>query len=296
MTTNTAPIKNFFRLPPAPTGRPAFQATMIPRSPPVDVVCQTVYAPHLDLGGLYGDQFAGGCFCAISGGKLPWMRASDQQIGLSAAQYVLLFLLLQIMQWFFNYIRVNMMAEVGQSIIFDMRNRVFIHLQEAFAQLLQPLQRGPVITRVINDVGVLRDFVTWTLLAVARDLFTLAGIIITMLVMNWKLSLLTFTVLPVMAVVTFAFRKQARENYRRARMAISWVNSVLAENINAVRVVQSFSREDTNYDYFRDVVNRYNLNANLIAARLVAIFFPSVDLLGRWPWRWWSGWRDSHAG
>ncbi len=63
-------------------------------------------------------------------------------------------------------------------------------------------------------------------------------------------------------------------------MAISWVNSVLAENINAVRVVQSFSREDTNYTYFSDVVNKYNLNANLVAARLAAIFFPSVDFLG----------------
>ena len=101
-----------------------------------------------------------------------------------------------------------------------------------------------------------------------------------MLVMNWKLSLLTFTVLPIMVVVTFAFRKRARENYRRSRTAISWVNSVLAENINAVRVVQSFSREDTNYDYFSSVVNQYNLNANLIAARLASIFFPSVDFLG----------------
>jgi ABC-type multidrug transport system fused ATPase/permease subunit len=65
---------------------------------------------------------------------------------------------------------------------------------------------------------------------------------------------------------------------------------VLAENINGVRVVQSFSREDTNYSYFRDVVNQYNLNANLTAARLSSIFFPSVDFLGTLPWRWLSGW------
>ncbi len=81
-----------------------------------------------------------------------------------------------------------------------------------------------------------------------------------MLVMDARLSLLTFTVLPVMTVLTFIFRKHARENYRRARMAISWVNSVLAENINGVRVVQSFSREDVNYSYFKDMVNQYNLD------------------------------------
>jgi ATP-binding cassette subfamily B protein/subfamily B ATP-binding cassette protein MsbA len=194
---------------------------------------------------------------------------------------VLLFLLLQFIQWFFNYIRVNMMAEVGQSIIFDLRARVFEHLQQLSLGFFSRYSVGRIISRVINDVGVLRDFITWTLLAVARDLFTLVGIVITMLVMDWKLSLLTFTVLPVMVVATFAFRSRARNNYRRARMAISWVNSVLAENINAVRVVQSFSREDTNYSYFQDVVNRHNLQANLTAARLAAIFFPSVDLLSK---------------
>lgn len=193
---------------------------------------------------------------------------------------VLIFLFFQIVQWLFNYIRVNIMAEVGQSIIFDMRAKIFQHLQELSLSFFSRYSVGRIISRVINDVGVLRDFVTWTLLAVARDIFTLIGILITMLIMDWKLSLLTFTVLPIMAVVTFAFRKRARDNYRRSRMAISWVNSVLAENINAVRVVQSFSREDTNYEYFSGVVNKYNLNANLIAARLAAIFFPSVDFLG----------------
>ncbi len=192
----------------------------------------------------------------------------------------LIFLFFQFLQWFFNYIRVNVMAEVGQSIIFDMRARVFEHLQRLSLSFFSHYSVGRVISRVINDVSVLRDFVTWTLLAVARDVFTLAGILVTMLVMDWKLSLLTFTVLPIMAVATFVFRKRARENYRRSRMAISWVNSVLAENINAVRVVQSFSREDTNYGYFCDVVNHYNVNSNLTAARLSSIFFPSVDFLG----------------
>jgi ATP-binding cassette subfamily B protein/subfamily B ATP-binding cassette protein MsbA len=193
---------------------------------------------------------------------------------------VILFFVLQFVQWFFTYIRTNVMAEVGQSVIYDLRAKVFAHLQELSLGFFSRYSVGRVISRVINDVSVLRDFVTWTMLAVARDIFTLAGIVVAMLAMDWKLSLLTFTVLPVMAVLTFAFRRRARDNYRRSRTAISWVNSVLAENINAVRVVQSFSREDTNYSYFQGVVNYFNLNANLIAARMAAIFFPSVDFLG----------------
>ena len=192
----------------------------------------------------------------------------------------LLFILSQILQWFFNYIRIKMMAEVGQSIIFDIRAAIFQRLQELSLSFFSRYSAGRITARMMSDVSVLRDFVTWTLLAVARDVFTLGGIVATMLLMDWQLSLLTFAVLPVMAGMTFAFRRRARDNYRRARMAISWVNSVLAENINGVRVVQSFSREDTNYDYFHDVVNGYNLKANLIAARLSSIFFPTVDFLG----------------
>jgi ATP-binding cassette subfamily B protein/subfamily B ATP-binding cassette protein MsbA len=193
----------------------------------------------------------------------------------------ILFIIFQLIQWSFNFLRTNVMARVGQSIIFDMRAQVFEHLQELSLSFFSHYSVGRVISRVINDVGVLRDFITWTLLAVARDFFTLTGILVTMLVMDWKLSLVTFTVLPIMVFITFAFRKRAREYYRRARMAISWVNSVLAENINGVRVVQSFSREDTNYSYFRDVVNRYNLDINLASGRLSAVFFPAVDMIGK---------------
>lgn len=220
---------------------------------------------------------------AVSGPYLIQM-AIDEGIAkasiVTLRNVVIMFLLLQGVQWFFNYLRVNIMANVGQSIIYDLRSAAFKHLQELSLSFYSRFSVGRITSRMMNDVNVLRDFMTWTLLAVARDLFTLVGIVITMMVMDFKLSLLTFAVLPVMAILTFLFRKRARENYRRARMAISWVNSVLAENINGVRVVQSFSREDTNYSYFREIVNNYNLKANLTAARLSSVFFPTVDFLG----------------
>ncbi len=83
-----------------------------------------------------------------------------------------------------------------------------------------------------------------------------------------------------MVLITIFFRSKARAVYRRVRAANSWVNAVLAENINGVRVVQSFSREKVNFAQFRDHVNLYNLQTNITAARLAAGFFPSIDLLG----------------
>lgn len=193
---------------------------------------------------------------------------------------VLLYLAATLIQWGTTYARVNIMARAGQSIIYDLRAHLFEHLQRLSFSFYSRYSVGRVITRVINDVGVLREFLTWAVLAIARDLFTLLLIIIAMLSMNVRLSLITFAVLPIMVLFTIAFRRRARENYRKVRSAISWVNSVLAENINGVRVVQAFSREDHNYAFYRDEVNRHNLSMNLDAARVAASFPAMVELLG----------------
>lgn len=195
-------------------------------------------------------------------------------------QTVLLYLAIAIIQWVSTFIRVNLMARVGQSIIYDLRSNLFQHLQNLSLSFFSRYSVGRIITRVINDVGVLREFITWAVLAIARDLFALIGIVLVMLSMNVRLSLLTFTVLPIMIWATSVFKKYARENYRQVRRAISWVNSVLAENINGVRVVQAFTREDINYRYFHDVVNKNNLDSNVKAARVAAAFPAVIEGLG----------------
>ena len=194
-------------------------------------------------------------------------------------QAVLLYLLAMIVQWLVTFARVNIMSRAGQAIIYDLRDRLFLHLQELSLGFYSRFSVGRVITRVINDVGVLREFITWALLAIARDLFTLFGILAAMLAMNLRLTMLAFSVMPVMILVTIVFRKYARQNYRQLRAAISWVNSVLAENINGVRVVQAFNRQQVNYRFYRDEVNRNNLDKNLQAARVAASFPASIELL-----------------
>ena len=192
---------------------------------------------------------------------------------------VLVYILLTFLRWGSVYLRFYIMADVSQSIIYNMREKLFVHLQELSLNFFSRYSVGRIITRVINDVNVVREFVAWTILAIFRDIFILLGTIIAMLLMNVKLSLVAFSVLPLMVLATIIFRRNARKGYRKARTAISWVNSVLAENINGVRVVQSFAREDTNYNYFNEVVNRYNLDANLEVTKLVSYFFPSIDFL-----------------
>jgi ATP-binding cassette subfamily B multidrug efflux pump len=193
---------------------------------------------------------------------------------------LLVFLGVSVIQWVGTYFRVNIMAKVAMGIIYDLRKSLFDHLQSLSFSFYSRYSVGRVITRVINDVETLRDFLNWAVLAITRDIFTLALIIFIMLEMNVRLALLTFIVLPVMVFITVLLRRASRAAYRKVRAAVSWVNSVLAENVNGVRVVQAFSRQKQNYEAFRDYVNKYHLERAIHTARISSLFSPSVDLLG----------------
>ncbi len=193
---------------------------------------------------------------------------------------VLFYIGMTILQWLMIYLRVNLMAKVGQSIIYNIRAELFSHLQDLSLSFYSRYSVGRVITRVINDVSVLREFVTWAIVASARDVFVLVGIIIAMISIDLRLSLIIMAVLPFMVAMTIVFRRFARANYRLVRSSVSWVNSVLAENVNAVRVVQAFSRQKYNFRFFKDEVNNFNLRLNLKSALLSSIFYPAVDFLG----------------
>jgi len=193
---------------------------------------------------------------------------------------VLVYFGISVLQVTTNIMRVRQMSRVGQHVLYDVRTAMFSHLQELSLSFYNRYSVGRVITRVINDVGKLREFVTWATLAIVRDLLAIVGILFAMLTLNFRLSLLTFTVLPLMILSTILFRRTARRNYRKVRAAVSWTNSVLAENVNAVRVVQAFSRQSHNYNNFKDYVNRYFLERSLDAARVASLFTPIVDVLG----------------
>jgi ATP-binding cassette subfamily B protein/subfamily B ATP-binding cassette protein MsbA len=192
----------------------------------------------------------------------------------------LAYLAVSIIQLGTNFLRVRIMSRVGQHVLYDVRTAMFDHLQKLSLSFYNRYSVGRVITRVVNDVGTLREFVTWAVLAIVRNSLAIVGTLIAMLSLNLRLSLLTFAVLPLMILATILFRRAARRNYRKVRAAVSWTNSVLAENVNGVRVVQAFSRQSHNYKNFKDYVNRYFLETSIDAGRTAALFTPIVDILG----------------
>jgi ATP-binding cassette subfamily B protein/subfamily B ATP-binding cassette protein MsbA len=195
-------------------------------------------------------------------------------------QAVLFYLLASGVMWVGTFLRVRIMAVTGQSIIYDLRRQIFDHLQALSLGFFSRYAVGRLVSRMVNDVSVLREMIVWAVIAVVRDFFDLIGITLAMFALNWQLSLLSFLVLPLMAVATEIFRRRARESYRQVRSAVGWVNAVLSENIQGVRVVQSFSREEHNLRVFADEVNGNHLRVNNYAALITSLFFPSVDFIG----------------
>ncbi|MBN1641558.1 MAG: ABC transporter ATP-binding protein [Anaerolineae bacterium] len=176
--------------------------------------------------------------------------------------------------------RINLMTWVGNTVIRTMRNQIFEKFQVLSMDFFSEHEVGRLMSRMTTDVNRVQEMVTWSVIFLINDAINLVGTIAIMFSMNARLSLVSFAVLPVMIVATEIWRRKAREIYRWARRANAKVNADLQENINGVRVVQSFSREAFNYRRFADVLNRDHLDANLTSARLSAIFFPAVDLLG----------------
>ncbi|MBC7259138.1 MAG: ABC transporter ATP-binding protein [Chloroflexi bacterium] len=185
----------------------------------------------------------------------------------------------RLVMWGSRYAQIQVIYRVGQRVIVHIRTLLFAHLQRLSLRFFSHHAVGRLISRLTSDVHVLQDLITWSVLGTVNDVFVLVGIVAVMFGMSARLSLLAFVVIPVLGALTAVWQKEARQRYRRVRKAIAAVNANLQENISGVRVVQAFSREERNLRAFADGINRENLEANLHASRLSALFFPTVDLV-----------------
>lgn len=193
--------------------------------------------------------------------------------------WTVVFLITAIGEWITNRARIRIMAFVGTKIVADMRSELFRHLHRLTLNFYSNYSVGRLMSRLIGDVGVLQDFVTWSITGLFRSVFILVGIVVAMLLLNWQLALVAFAVMPLMFLLTNYWRGRVRQAYRATRQRLSLINGYLNESISGIRVTKSFAREERNFQYFDDL-NHSFFDANVEATRLSAIFFPGVDFLG----------------
>ena len=178
-----------------------------------------------------------------------------------------------------GYLHNQLMQRIGQHVMMDLRMSIFRHLQRLPLSFYDRNPIGRLMTRVTNDVDTLNELVSAGVVALFGDLFALIGIVVAMVTLNAELLAVTFSVLPLIVVVSLTFRLKVRRSFREIRSRLARLNAFLNENLTGMSTVQLLNREQRNYEQFRDV-NASHRDANLQAVHYHAVFFPLLELVG----------------
>lgn len=156
-----------------------------------------------------------------------------------------------------SYAQSMLMTKVCQKILHDLRMRTFTHIHRMKLQNLDDMGSGRLLTRATNDIEALDEFYGDILLGLFKDVFLLIGIVAVMLFMNWRLALVAFSVVPVIAAITFACRGALRRNFVQMKMLIGKINGFIAESLSGIRIIQAFNREREKYEELKDLNLQY---------------------------------------
>ncbi len=178
-----------------------------------------------------------------------------------------------------EYVQTWLLQMTGQRIMYDIRLQLYRHLQAIDLQFYDRNPVGRLMTRVTTDVDVINDMFTSGVVSVFGDIFTLAGIMIVLATMDWRLAIVAFAVLPLIALVTQWFRRNVRESYRTVRAWVARINAFLQEHITGMSTVQLFRREPRTFEKFDDI-NRKHRDANIDSIFFYAVFYPAIEVIG----------------
>ncbi len=193
-------------------------------------------------------------------------------------QVALLYVGLLMFSFLLEYLQTYFMQWAGQMVMFDLRSQIFRHLQRMHIGFYDKNPVGRLVTRVTTDVDALNEMFTAGVVSIFEDVFVLAGIVWIMLRMNSNLALLTFAVLPLIAIATKLFRDKVRDSYRRIRVAIARINAYLQEHVSGMMVLQLFNREQRAFNKFSEV-NEVHMEAFKDAIMAHAVYYPVVEIL-----------------
>jgi ATP-binding cassette subfamily B multidrug efflux pump len=221
---------------------------------------------------------------ALSQAGGPWLigRAIDRSIlggdprGL--ARIMLLLLGVYLVGTLASRGQIRQIGSVGQSILASLRERIFERLLRLPLGYFDRRPVGDLMSRVTNDVDTLNQLLSQGLTQLLGSLFSLIGIVVAMLLLDWRLALVCFTIIPAMLLTNVYFARRARRAFRTTRETVGSVTAGLQEEIVGVREAQAFNRTETNIERFRER-NAANRTANVEAVTITSAFVPAIDVL-----------------
>ena len=210
---------------------------------------------------------------ALVEGALAEAAQAERLLALGA----LLFFAIVTVNFVANLVQETLVARIAERLLIDLRRAMYAHLQRVSLSFMDRTEVGRLMSRLQGDVHALQEFLETSVFAIG-DLVLLVGITVALLVLDWRLGLLTLSVVPILLVVRIIWIPRARQAFLRARVTSSTVNGALAEGIHGVRTVQGMGREAVNLRLFEDKVAD-NLEAQLGGTWLAQIMVPIVDTL-----------------
>ena len=199
-----------------------------------------------------------------------------------------------VLAFVFQFAQTLLTTWLAQHVMFDLRVQIFARLQHLSLRYFDRNPVGRLMTRVTNDVEALNEAFSSGIVTAFGDVFTLLFILAAMLRLDWRLALVTFTVLPFVFAAAFVFRGLIRRAFRDIRVRLARINAYLQENLGGVRVVQLFGREEQSLRRF-EAINRDHLHAHLRSITWYALFFPTIEVLTAVAMAlilWYGGWQS----
>jgi ATP-binding cassette, subfamily B, multidrug efflux pump len=177
-----------------------------------------------------------------------------------------------------RYGQTYIMQSTGQQVMVDIRMRIFSHIQRMSLSFFDRNPVGRLITRLTNDVDALNEFLAQGLVSLLGDSARLVFIVIAMLIINWRLALISLAVLPIVGLATYFFQRTMRSAFRAVRQRLARINAYLNEQITGILVTQLFNREERSRVRFDELSNDYRA-AQFKSLLAFSIFFPTISFL-----------------
>lgn len=177
-----------------------------------------------------------------------------------------------------RYVFIYSTSWLGQSVIKDLRVRMFNHISSLRLSYFDTTPIGTSTTRTINDIETINTVFSQGAITILADLFTVFAVLAIMLITSWKLTLVCLTTLPFLMIATYIFKEKVKASYQKVRTQITKMNAFLQERISGMRIVQIFNAEEKELEKFKDINRKYT-QANLDAIFYYAVFFPVVEII-----------------
>lgn len=193
-------------------------------------------------------------------------------------QLVALFVFSILLNAAFNYLQTIILQKTGQTIIYNIREEIFTHIETQDIAYFNGVPTGKLVTRVTNDTNTLNEMYTSVVVTVFRNLFLIVGIFGAMFLLNASLALTVLTVIPFIVIFSFIFRTFSRKAYRTVRTNMSRLNGFLAEHLSGMKIVQIFNQEEERFDRFKEK-NTELKKSQLRELLVFAVYRPTMYML-----------------